>query len=112
MNGQLGHAKAIGIIAAVCVAVALLLGMNIFFVLVLVYRAGWLNSLTSLAGTGVAAAVLAVAQVYVAGRALRARYPDASYAVMQYVGAHKLALLAAVAAALVALRFAVGAYVG
>lgn len=112
MDERLGHAKAIGILVGVCLAVALLLGMDLFFVLVLVYRAGWLKSLASLIGLGVAAAVLAAAQVYMLARVAAARQPELLGGMKDYCRAHKLVVLVVLAAVLAAVCLAVGAFLG
>ncbi|GEM_PF-1309546 len=110
MNGQMSHVRMIGIIALVCVAIACILGMDLFFVLVIVYRAGWLNGLMALVGMGVAATLLALAQCYLIGRVLMARYPEQTRSVLQYTKTHMLKIVGVSILVLVALRFAIGAY--
>ena len=112
MNDRMNHARMIGIIALVCLSIACILGMDLFFVLVIVYRAGWLNSSLALAGMGVAATLLALAQCYIIGRALTARYPEQTSSMLRYSKTHMLKIVAASILVLVALRFAVGAYLG
>jgi hypothetical protein len=112
MDGRMGHAKAIGVIVGVCFGAALLLAIDFFFVLVLVYRAGWLNSLTSLIALSVAAVMLAVAQAYILARVLVARRPEQVHAAVDYCRANKAVAFGVVFVMLVVLRLVAGRFLG
>jgi hypothetical protein len=112
MDGRMGHARAIGGIVAVCAVVALLLAMNFFFVLVLVYKAGWLTTMTSLVALSAAAVMLAVAEAYILARILGARCPELVSGFTLYCRENKFVAIGVVLALLVALRLAAARFVG